>query len=293
VRRSASGISGGFSTRTSHDLVTFRDLLPVNGAKLPDFNRVAHPNPLAWFGPESVTRFIRSAFIYEDVPNLIGKPPEVLFTGRTNCGKSTLIQSMTRTKGLVRTSSKPGSTQSLNFFLVGRRNLSPNKFVCIVDGPGYGGRGTEAQGRLFEEYVTNRETLKHIFILFNLGDPINRYDRAMLECLSDLLKNHPRGVKMQPVFTKLDKLARRNAPGKIIKARETLHNLAPDALEPWYLVRAGGKPSQWVGVEEMQRAALLGAGLSVPKPAKTVSAPPGIDTSRARTARGPLNAANT
>ena len=135
--------------------------------------------------------------------------------------------------------------------------------------------------------------LKHIFILFNLGDPINRYDRAMLECLSDLLKNHPRGVKMQPVFTKLDKLARRNAPGKIIKARETLHNLAPDALEPWYLVRAGGKPSQWVGVEEMQRAALLGAGLSVPKPAKTVSAPPGIDTSRARTARGPLNAANT
>jgi len=58
--------------------------------------------------------------------------------------------------------------------------------------------------------------------------------------------------------------------------------LAPEALEPWYLVRAGGKPSQWVGVDEMQKAALLGAGLSVPKLAKTVSTPAGVDTSRAQ-----------
>jgi len=141
--------------------------------------------------------------------------------------------------------------------------------------------------------LRNFVRLKHIFILFNLDDPINRYDRAMLECLSDLLKNHPRSVKMQPVFTKLDKLARRNARGKIIKAREALHNLAPDALEPWYLVRAGGKPSQWVGVDEMHKAALLGAGLSVPKPAKTDSGLAGIDTSRTGTVGGPLNTANT
>ena len=51
-----------------------------------------------------------------------------------------------------------GSTQSLNFFIVGPSNFPTNKLVCLVDGPGYGGRGTKAQGQLFEEYVMNRET---------------------------------------------------------------------------------------------------------------------------------------
>lgn len=90
----------------------------------------------------------------------------------------------------------------------------------------------------------------------------------MLERLSELLKNHPRAVKMQPVFTKLDKLAARDAPKRLIKARDILHHMAPGALEPWYLVCAGGRPAEWVGMGDVQRAAILGAGLSVLKPAK-------------------------
>jgi GTP-binding protein EngB required for normal cell division len=101
-----------------------------------------------------------------------------------------------------------------------------------------------------------------------LDDPINRYDQAMLERLSELIKSHPRTIKMQPVFTKLDKLVARRASKKLIKARDTLYNMAPDALEPWYLVRAGGKLAGWVGIKEMQTAAILGAGLSVLKPVK-------------------------
>lgn len=114
--------------------------------------------------------------------------------------------------------------------------------------------------------------MKHIFILFSLDDPINRYDQAMLERLSELLKNHSRGIKMQPVFTKLDKLSSRYSLRKIFKARNTLYDMAPDALEPWCLVRASGKPAQRVGIKEIQKATILGAGLSVLKPVKQQSA---------------------
>lgn len=109
-------------------------------------------------------------------------------------------------------------------------------------------------------------SLKHIFVLFNLEDPINRYDEAMLSHLTTLLKNHPRGVTMQPVFTKLDKIMAKVAAKKIIKARDQIYALAPEMVAPWLLVRAGGKPAEWVGMKEMQEAALLGAGLSRSRP---------------------------
>lgn len=84
----------------------------------------------------------------------------------------------------------------------------------------------------------------------------------MLTHLSTLLKDHPRGVTMQPVFTKLDKVMGKVAAKKIIKARDHIYTLAPEMVAPWLLVRAGGKPAEWVGMREMQQAALLGAGLS-------------------------------
>lgn len=103
----------------------------------------------------------------------------------------------------------------------------------------------------------------------NLDEPINRFDEAMLVHLSSLLKGHPRNVKMQPVFSKLDKIMPKYAAKKVFKARDKIWELAPDALTPWLLVRAGGKRSEWVGMKEIQQAALMGAGLVTLRP-KTV-----------------------
>src|ERR671939_1026841 len=92
------------------------------------------------------TRFVKSAFEESQWPR--DRRPEVAFMGRSNVGKSSMINSLLRVKGLARTSSTPGRTQALNFFLINER-------FRFVDLPGYGyARVPEAVRRSWGEIVT-------------------------------------------------------------------------------------------------------------------------------------------
>lgn len=123
--------------------------------------------------------------------------PEYAFIGRSNVGKSSLINMLTRNKGLAKTSVRPGKTQLINHFLI-------NKSWYIVDLPGYGYARISKSERaawqkMIEEYFLNREALVNTFVLLDSRIPPQRID---LDFISFLGRN---GVPLSLVYTKVDK----------------------------------------------------------------------------------------
>src|SRR5688500_16825504 len=101
-------------------------------------------------------------------------PPEVAFAGRSNVGKSSLINALTRQSGLARTSNTPGRTQSLNFFVPDLPAAAPDALppLAIVDMPGYGyakapKAAVDAWTALVRSYLRGRAALKRVFILID------------------------------------------------------------------------------------------------------------------------------
>lgn len=136
-------------------------------------------------------------------PTLQGCPktdkPEYAFVGRSNVGKSSLINMLTARKGLAKTSQMPGKTLLANFFLI-------NKKWMLVDLPGYGfARRGKAEGekllRLIRAYVLGREQLTCLFLLVDVRHPLQAPDHDMLQLLGE------NGVPFSLVFTKCDKLS--------------------------------------------------------------------------------------
>jgi len=104
----------------------------------------------------SSTRFVKSAARPDDFPR--DQRPEIAFCGRSNVGKSSLLNTLTNVRGLARTSSSPGRTQTINFFLI-------NDSMYFVDLPGYGyakvsKKVREGWGPMIEDYLRNREQLE-------------------------------------------------------------------------------------------------------------------------------------
>ncbi len=108
--------------------------------------------------------------------------PEIALAGRSNVGKSSLINTLIQRKNLARTSSNPGKTQTLNFYLINER-------MHFVDLPGYGyakvSKTTREQwGKMIETYLTSREQLKAVFHVIDLRHPPTKDDKMMYEWLS-------------------------------------------------------------------------------------------------------------
>ncbi len=124
--------------------------------------------------------------------------PEVCFAGRSNVGKSSLLNAITKRKSLARTSNTPGRTQQINYFSVSNK-------LYIVDLPGYG----YAKAPLYEvkkwqkliySYMSGRRNLKRIFLLIDIRHGIKSNDIEIMELLDEAAVNY------QIIFTKCDKI---------------------------------------------------------------------------------------
>lgn len=127
--------------------------------------------------------------------------PEYAFIGRSNVGKSSLINMLTGRSKLAKTSGKPGKTQLINHFLI-------NDNWFLVDLPGYGWAQVsktlkEKWDKMIREYLINRENLYNVFVLVDSRIPPQKIDLEFIQWLGE------RGVPLSIIFTKADK---RNSP---------------------------------------------------------------------------------
>lgn len=140
--------------------------------------------------------------------------PEYAFIGRSNVGKSSLINMLTRVKGLAKTSVKPGKTQLINHFIV-------DDTWYLVDLPGYGYARTSRISRekwqsMVTDYILKREQLVCVFVLVDSRIPPQTID---LEFIDFLGRN---GVPMSIIFTKTDKQKQREVAVTVNTYRKTL-----------------------------------------------------------------------
>lgn len=122
--------------------------------------------------------FIKSAVSKATIPNK-DNTPEVAFVGRSNVGKSSLINYLLNRKGLAKTSSTPGKTRLLNYFLI-------NKTFYCVDLPGYGyavssKKDQETWKKFIEEYFDENQNLKLVIQLIDIRHELKESDQLMLE----------------------------------------------------------------------------------------------------------------
>lgn len=164
------------------------------------------PFPLAESSPEALEAgrkmFAGPTDFLKGVVAMDGLPPadriEVCFAGRSNVGKSTLINAVTGRKALARASNTPGRTQEINFFTVGDSHY-------IVDLPGYGFANApikvvEKWQRLLKAYLAGRQTLRRAFVLIDARHGIKKVDEEILDLLDTS------AVPFQVVLTKADKV---------------------------------------------------------------------------------------
>jgi GTP-binding protein len=142
--------------------------------------------------------FVTSAFKPSQYPS--EALPEIAFAGRSNVGKSSLINTLVNRKHLVKTSSTPGRTQAINFFKI-------NEDLAFVDLPGYGYARVPAAvkkkwGPMIETYLSGRRSLKAVVVIMD----IRRTPRQEEQNLIDWLKHH--SITGIPVLTKADKLSK-------------------------------------------------------------------------------------
>ena len=125
--------------------------------------------------------------------------PEIAFAGRSNVGKSSLINRLVERNNLVKTSARPGKTQSLNYFVV-------DDALFLVDLPGYGFARVSHQTRqgwqeLITGYIERRATLACVVVIIDLRHELKALDRELIDWLRHL------GIAYLPVYTKADKLS--------------------------------------------------------------------------------------
>jgi|SRR5271166_5576898 len=143
-------------------------------------------------------RFVKSANVLGDCPRWGAR--EVAFAGRSNAGKSSLINALTGVHGLARISKTPGRTQSINFFTL-------NDELALVDLPGYGyarlpEREASRIASMIQEYLTGRENLALLAVVVDVRRGPSNNDLALAQAAAD------RGIGVVVAATKIDRLRR-------------------------------------------------------------------------------------
>jgi GTP-binding protein len=162
---------------------------------------------------------------------------ETAFVGRSNVGKSTLINKLLNRKSFARVSGTPGKTATINFYAV-------DDALIFVDLPGYGyakvsRKEKEKWGLMIEEYLYTRHQLTHIYQLLDARRVPTDDDAAML----DWIKRSNKSFAV--VCTKMDKLKKSEREGNLQKIRETLRLKASDVLIPFSGETGEGRDALW------------------------------------------------
>ena len=187
--------------------------------------------------------------------------PEFAFAGRSNVGKSSLINALVNRKALARTSSQPGKTQTINFYFL-------NRAFYFVDLPGYGYAKVTKElvakwGRMIERYLITSKQLKCIFLLVDIRHEPSENDKAMYAWIVD------RGLRPVVIATKADKIKRSQLATQTKMIRAALSMSPEDTLIVTSASSKAGLSEVWKVMEEK----LLPAAPSENAPEKPAEEP--------------------
>ena len=168
--------------------------------------------------------------------------PEVAFAGKSNVGKSSLINALMNRKSYARTSSQPGKTQTINYYNI-------NDAMFLVDLPGYGYANANQQvkakwGKMVEKYLKVSKQLRQVFLLIDIRHDPSANDKMMYDWIV------ANGYHPVIIATKLDKLKRSQIPKHVKAVRTGLGLEKDDILIPVSSQTKQGIPELWVTIEQ-------------------------------------------
>ncbi len=171
---------------------------------------------------------------------------EVAFAGKSNVGKSSMINALMNRKALARTSSQPGKTQTINFYNV-------NDEVYLVDLPGYGyAKVSQAEkekwGKLIENYLHKSPVLKAVFLLIDIRHEPSANDKIMYEWIV------ANGFQPVIIATKLDKLKRSQIQKHVKMVKTGLNVLPGTVVIPFSAETKQGRDEIWAYVDGLLEA---------------------------------------
>ncbi|HIY29812.1 MAG TPA: ribosome biogenesis GTP-binding protein YihA/YsxC [Candidatus Mediterraneibacter avicola] len=168
--------------------------------------------------------------------------PEVAFAGKSNVGKSSLINALMNRKSYARISATPGKTQTINFYSI-------NDAVYLVDLPGYGyakvsEKEKEQWGKLIERYLHGSSQLKAVFLLIDIRHEPSGNDKMMYRWIVD------QGFEPVIIATKLDKIKRSQVQKHVKMIRGSLALLPGTKVIPFSSSTKQGRDEIWTVIEE-------------------------------------------
>lgn len=177
---------------------------------------------------------------------------EVAFAGKSNVGKSSLINGLMNRKALARTSAEPGKTQTINFYNV-------NEELYLVDLPGYGYARVSKEesakwGKMIENYLHTSKDLQTVFLLVDIRHAPAANDKMMYDWIVDS------GFKPIIIATKLDKIKRSQVAKQLKLIRTTLQVLPDTKIIPFSAQTKQGRDEIWAIVDDLLAAGQLPEG---------------------------------
>lgn len=171
---------------------------------------------------------------------------EIAFAGKSNVGKSSLINGLMNRKSLARTSSKPGKTQTINYYNI-------NEEMYFVDLPGYGYATANVQvkaqwGKLIEDYLHQSKMLKAVFLLIDIRHAPSENDRIMYDWIVD------RGHKPIIIATKLDKIKKSQINKQIKLICDTLDVEDDTTVIPYSAITKQGRDEIYELIDRMKQS---------------------------------------
>lgn len=169
--------------------------------------------------------------------------PEVAFAGKSNVGKSSLINGLMNRKALARTSSQPGKTQTINFYNI-------NSEMYLVDLPGYGYANANQEikakwGKMIERYLHTSKNLKAVFLLIDIRHDPSNNDKLMYQWILD------QGYKPIIIATKLDKIKRSQVQKQIKAIRVGLEMEKGSLILPYSAQTKQGREEIWQVIDQL------------------------------------------